>query len=357
MAPLQQHLESNGMSSPTSPKLTIAIPTWNRAQYLRMNLRRLLEEMSSLPPGKVEILVSDNHSTDETPDIVAKVVEAGLPVRYIRNAKDVGSDANIAQCFNEAHGDYVQILGDDDLYVRGTLARVVSLLEPDDYGVLCLRPFGYDSDPDEEYPGRTGRICEFLEVGKFLSTVGPLITFISAMVVNRRIQPDVDARQFCGSHLVQVHLVLQAAISARKNAFLREYTLACKRNNCGDYAPEIFVENLGRILDSYLAHGLSDEDIRKFETRMLLSHHPFYLLRQRLASRDCVRDTYRRFNMRFAKRAMFHLWVAPIMLLPRPMALVWGSFATVTGRILNGDLRRGITFGWQRLRRRNPLKN
>jgi Glycosyl transferase family 2 len=245
MAPLQQHLESNGMSSPTSPKLTIAIPTWNRAQYLRMNLRRLLEEMSSLPPGKVEILVSDNHSTDETPDIVAKVVEAGLPVRYIRNAKDVGSDANIAQCFNEAHGDYVQILGDDDLYVRGTLARVVSLLEPDDYGVLCLRPFGYDSDPDEEYPGRTGRICEFLEVGKFLSTVGPLITFISAMVVNRRIQPDVDARQFCGSHLVQVHLVLQAAISARKNAFLREYTLLASATTAGTTRPRSSLKTWG----------------------------------------------------------------------------------------------------------------
>jgi abequosyltransferase len=57
--------------------------------------------------------------------------------------------------------------------------------------------------------------------------------------------------------------------------------------------------------------------------------------------------------MRFAKRAMFHIWVAPIMLLPRPMAVVWGSFATLTGRILNGDLRRGITFALHRLTRRN----
>jgi glycosyltransferase involved in cell wall biosynthesis len=308
----------------------------------------------SLPPGKVEILVSDNHSTDETPDTVADIVEAGLPVRYIRNEKGVGSDANIAQCFNEAHGDYVQIMGDDDLYVRGTLARVVSLLESNDYGVLCLRPFGYDNDPDGEYPGRTGSVREFLEAGKFLRAVGPLVTFISAMVVNRRIQPDVDAREFCGSNLVQVHLVVHAAILARKNAFLTEYMLACKRNNSGGYgAPEIFVERLGRILDSYRASGLTDEDIRKFETRMLLSHHPFYLLRQRIANRGSLRDTHRRFNMRFAKRAMFHIWVAPIMLLPRPMAVVWGSFATLTGRILNGDLRRGITFALHRLTRRN----
>jgi abequosyltransferase len=358
MAPLQPQLESNGMNSATSPKLTIAIPTLNRAQYLRMNLQRLLEEMPSLPLGKVEILVSDNHSTDETPDIVADVIAAGLAVRYIRNEKDLGSDANIAQCFNEARGDYVQIMGDDDLYLRGTLARVVALLESNHYGVLCLRPFGYDRDPDGEYPGDIGTIREFDEVGKFLTTIGPLVTFISSLIISRRLQPDVDARRFCGSNLVQVHLAVQAAITACKNAFLTEYTLACKRNNSGGYdAPEIFVERLGLILDSYCASGLTETDIRRFETRMLLSHHPFYLLRQRIASRECLRDTYHNFKMRFAKRAIFHIWVAPIMLLPRPMALVWGSLATVTGRILNGDFRRGITFARHRLTRQTQSKH
>ncbi|WP_157697817.1 glycosyltransferase family 2 protein, partial [Caballeronia calidae] len=102
-------------------KLTIAIPTFNRARYLRINLQRLAEEMPSTLSGKVEILVSDNHSTDETPTIVADAIHAGLVLRYIRNERNLGSDANIAQCFNEARGDYIQILGDDDIYVRGTL--------------------------------------------------------------------------------------------------------------------------------------------------------------------------------------------------------------------------------------------
>lgn len=340
------------MSSANPPKLTIAIPTLSRAHFLKMNLQRLLEEMQTVQAGKVEVIVSDNHSTDETPEVVADIIAAGLPVRYIRNDRDVGSDANIAQCFNEARGDYVQIMGDDDLYVRGTLTRVVSLLESNDYGVLCLRPFGYDEDPDAEYPGSAGAMREFAEIGKFLNAVGPLITFISALVVNRRIQSNVDARQYCGSNLVQVHLVMHAAILSRKNAFMTEYMLACKRNNSGGYgAPEIFVERLGRILDSYRSSGLTDNDIRGFETRMLLSYHPFYLLRQRLANHGSARETHKRFNTRFAKRAIFHLWVAPIMLLPRPMAVVWGGFATVTGRVLNGDLRRGITFAWHRLKR------
>ncbi|MGN6652859.1 glycosyltransferase family 2 protein [Trinickia sp.] len=345
------------MTDSTSPKLTIAIPTFNRAPYLRMNLQRLLEEVRTLPPGKVEVIVSDNHSADDTPEVVAQMVKAGLTIRYLRNAQDLGSDANIAQCFNEARGDYVQIMGDDDLYVRGTLPEVITALEPNDYGVLCLRPFGYEHDPDREYPGGAKRIRVLADAGRFLRAAGALITSISAMVVNRRLLHDVDARDYCGTHLVQVNFVVKAALAARRNALSTHYVLACKRDNSGGYGrPDIFVEHLGRILDSYRANGLTDADIRQFEARMLLSYHPLYLLRQRIAEGRCPSDTYRHFSDRFAGRALFHLWVAPIIVLPRPLALVWGSFATVTGRVLNGDLRRGVMFAWHRRKQRGQAE-
>lgn len=345
------------MTDSTPPKLTIAIPTFNRAGYLRMNLQRLLEELRTLPPGKIEVIVSDNHSVDETPEVVAQMVNAGLPIRYIRNERDLGSDANIAQCFNEARGDYVQIMGDDDLYIRGTLAEVVSALEPNEYGVLCLRPFGYEHDPNRENPGGAKGIRVIADAGRFLSAAGALVTSISAMVVNRRLLHGVDARQYCGTNLVQVNFVVKAALAARSNALSTHYILACKRNNSGGYSrAEVFVERLGRILDGYRADGLTDSDIRKFEARMLLSYHPFYLLRERIDDGRCPSGTYRRFSERFAGRAVFYLWVAPIIVLPRPLAVVWGAFATVTGRMLNGDTRRGLMFAWHRRRLRTQAE-
>lgn len=339
------------MTHPIPPVLTIAIPTFCRARYLEMNLRRLLQEMPSVPSAKLEVLVADNHSTDATPQVVTDAVAAGLPVRYLRNFVDIGSDANIAQCFNEARGDYVQILGDDDLYVTGTLARVIAMLESNTYGVLCLRPFGYERDAQREYPGVGGRLREFSQAGKFLSAIGPLVTFISATLINRRIQANVDARDFCGSNLVQVHLVVNAALMARQNAFMTEYMLACKRSNSGGYDfSEVFVERLGRILDTFRLRGLRESDIQQFETRMLMSYHPFYLFRQRLSKQGNLHDTRRRFKARFGRRALFRMWVAPIIFLPRPMALGWGAFTTATGRLLNGELRRGLAFMWHRLK-------
>jgi glycosyltransferase involved in cell wall biosynthesis len=302
----------------------------------------------------LEVIVSDNHSTDATPTVVANAIAQGLPIRYIRNTVDVGSDANIAQCFNEAQGHYVQIMGDDDLYVAGTLSYLIDHLRKAEYGVVCLRPYGYEVDPVAEHPGGGARVELFDDIGDFLAEIGSYITFISSCVINRRVQQEIDARQFCGSNLVQVHLVVNAALQVGHNAYLKRYILACKRANSGGYDfSEVFVERLGRILDSYRAAGLSAHAIDQFETRMLKSYHPFNLVRQRLARQGDLRETYRRFSARFGKRPPFRFWVAPIIRWPRPFALAWGMMATLVGRVANGDLRRGMHFMLNKLRRRS----
>lgn len=339
------------MTTAHMPLLTIAIPTFTRAGYLELNLQRLVEEIRDLDAGMVEVLVSDNHSTDDTPGVVARAIAAGLPIRYIRNTVDIGSDANIAQCFNEAQGQYVQIMGDDDLYVRGMLKFLVSKLLEGEYGVVCLRSYGYENDYQAEFPGGHGEAKVYDDVGSFLFTIGPLITFISGCVFNRRVQQSVDARTFCGSNLVQVHLIVNAMLQVPRNMYLTDYILACKRNNSGGYDfSEVFVERLGNILDSFRSTGLSVQAIRRFETGMLMWYHPFYLFRQRLAKQGTLSATRARFVARFGRRPLYRFWVAPIIWLPRPLALAWGAMATLVGRAMRGDLRRGIVFAWNRLR-------
>ena len=331
--------------------LTIAIPTFNRAEYLELNLRRLAEEMATTDPGAVEVLVSDNCSTDHTQSVVERAIASGLPVRYVRNSENIGSDANIAQCFNLAKGHYVQLLGDDDVYYDGTLSPVLAVLRGEEFGAICLRPYGYDFDYRSEYPGGGGEEQTFLDVGDFLSKIGPLVTFISSCVINRRVLQNVDARQFCGTNLVQVHLLLRAALLVRRNLFIGRYIMACKRNNSGGYDfSEVFVERLGKIFDSYVGTGLTQRDIDRFEHSMLLWYFPQYLLRMRLAGFKEIQATHRRFDARFSRKWMYHVWVAPILNLPRPLALLWGGATALIGRLLIGDGRRGLHFILVRLR-------
>ncbi|MGA7802128.1 MAG: glycosyltransferase [Gammaproteobacteria bacterium] len=333
-----------------APVLSIAIPTWNRAPFLAGTLEQLRRETTMLPQNSVEILVSDNCSSDATPAVVCAARERGLIVRYVRNDANIGSDGNIAQCFNLAQGRNVLILGDDDLPVDGALGLILGYLNRKEYGVVCWRPYGFERDFRREYPGGHGNDREFDDPGEFLAAIGPLVTLISSCVINKALLTGMDARQFCGGNLVQVHLVIRAAMAAKVSLYLQHYLVACKRNNSGGYEfSQVFVEELGEVLDRYRTVGLSTVAIEAFENRMLLGYYPFYVFRQRLANRQDPCVEYARFRRRFGRRLAFLLFVAPILRLPRPFGLAWGAAATMVGRIATGDLRRGLKFVWRRL--------
>jgi glycosyltransferase involved in cell wall biosynthesis len=310
-----------------------------------LTLEQLNRELGTVDKHSVEIFVSDNCSPDDTPEVVEKYASTGSPFRSLRNGENIGSDANIAQCFNLARGKYVLILGDDDLLIDGTIASLISHLQADEYGVVCLRPYGYDRDFRHEYPGGGGKLRKFADAGDFLAAIGPYVTLISSCVINKSLLAGVDARDYCGGNLVQVHLVLQAALRTSKNLFVDDYQIAYKRNNSGGYNFwKVFVEEFGRILDGCKTLGLTDNAIRKIETRMLVSHYPTYLLRERCEQSSYLAETKARFDARFGHRWLYRLWLEPIIALPRPLAIVWGILTTLFGRILFGELRRGVIF-------------
>ena len=329
----------------TKPLLTIAIPTWNRSPYLALTLEQLSRELNRVDENSVEVLVSDNCSTDNTPHVVEAHTSPELPLRYVRNAENIGSDGNTAQCFNLARGKYVLILGDDDLLFDGTLASLCSHLQANEYGVVCLRPYGYERDFRREHPGGRGKLREFTDAGDFLAAIGPYMTLISSCVINKSLLASMDARDYCGGNLVQVHFVIEAALGSARNLFVDDYQVACKRNNSGGYDfSRVFVEEFGRLLDDGKRLGLSDGAITKIETRMLVGYYPTYLLRERRQQSGDLAATKARFNARFGRRRLYRLWLAPILDLPRPLGIAWGMLATLLGRAVSGELRRGLAF-------------
>jgi abequosyltransferase len=333
------------------PTLTIAIPTYNRAPYLALLLGQLDSEIRKLPePGRIEALVSDNDSTDDTPRVVADARKNGLNLRYLRNPENIGSDRNIAQCFNEATGRYVLIMGDDDLLADGTLPKIIDRLERTTAGVVLLQPYGYDFDFRAERPRNKERWVDHRDVASFLLRAGPLITLISACAIRKEILQDLDAAQFVGGHLVQVHLVLRALLRAKTATSYEGFVVACKRNNSGGYAfSDVFVRELGSIFDRYRNDGLGPDLVRRYEARLLASFYPYYVWRQMPFPPADLARCRADFETRFRDRWEYRLSVAPMFWLPGPLGRLWGGFATLMGRALGGDLWRGMHFLWFRL--------
>jgi hypothetical protein len=119
-------LDSAASGAGKPPLLSICISTYNRAPWLARTLPHVLQQAQ--PYGDlVEVLVVDNTSPDDTPALTARF-SAWPNLRVHRNPKNVGMLGNLAVCAREARGDYVWVIGDDDLVLEGALERVLAAL-------------------------------------------------------------------------------------------------------------------------------------------------------------------------------------------------------------------------------------
>ena len=333
-----------------TPLLTIAIPTYNRSNYLRLALERVKAEVASIGAENVEVLVSDNCSADDTGAVVREAQEAGLAVRYVRNAENLGWARNFAQCVDFARGRYLLMSGDDDVLCEGALSFVKPYLEQPDYGVICLRPYGFDVDYRTEHPGGSGKVRTFNDAGDFLLSISQYFTLTSALIVNRERLAGVDSHAFVDTSLATFHLFLRAALAAPKNLFVGRYLIGSKRQNSFSYEYyRVFVDEFWMIVDAHVSHGLMPRTVRALETQRLFIYYPFYMFDLRASGRGDRQGTFAALRKRFGHRVLFWCWVAPTLLLPRPLALGWGAFTMAVGRTARGDFRRGVTFLRDRL--------
>ena len=90
--------------------VSIGIPTFNRLA----GLKRALESVQAQEYANIEIIISDNASTDGTEHYCRAVCESDPRVSYIRQDSNVGSEKNFAAALEAAHGEYFMWLADDD---------------------------------------------------------------------------------------------------------------------------------------------------------------------------------------------------------------------------------------------------
>lgn len=105
--------------------LTIAVPTYNGAKTIRDMLEFLLPQVDE----RVEVLVLDNCSTDETPDIVSEYQKRYPFINSIRNQENIGPDRNFLNAYQKSKGKFVLLLSDDDVLIENKLKSILDFLE------------------------------------------------------------------------------------------------------------------------------------------------------------------------------------------------------------------------------------
>jgi len=131
MYPGHRPLEVNARTPRKRPTVTVCVPVYNGEQYLKAALDSILKQTYR----DFELYILDNRSTDRTPQIARSYKDPR--VRYLRNAKNLGSLGNWNRCPRTGSGAYVAIYHADDVYEPTILAREVAILDQHD-DVCCV---------------------------------------------------------------------------------------------------------------------------------------------------------------------------------------------------------------------------
>lgn len=105
------------------PLLTIAIPTYNRPDKIVSQVKSISSQIEE----DVELLIIDNAS-DVPVDSLLKGV-CGNNIRVVRNAFNIGADANIAKCFELCKTEWLWTLSDDDELSDNAVESVLSNIQ------------------------------------------------------------------------------------------------------------------------------------------------------------------------------------------------------------------------------------
>lgn len=118
------------------PKLSVLIPTYNRKVYIAEAIRSVLTQ----PFRDLEVIVSDNASTDGTPEIVQALAAQDNRVRLLRQERNLGPIKNWRACLDNARGAFSHWLWSDD-YVEPEFYPTWARLQAE--GAACVQVAAY----------------------------------------------------------------------------------------------------------------------------------------------------------------------------------------------------------------------
>ncbi len=118
--------------------LSICIPTYNGG---RSSLDLVLEAAVKIAGNydDIEVIVSDNCSTDNTQELVCCYSERCPSLKYYRNKENLGFNGNMLNLSKYANGEYAWMIGDDDVINLGTFGVIYDLLKKRVIDYLSVR--------------------------------------------------------------------------------------------------------------------------------------------------------------------------------------------------------------------------
>ena len=181
-----------------NPLVSIGIPAYNSGKFIEEMLRSIMRQTYT----NLEIIISDDASTDETGDIVQKLMKEDSRIRYIRQAKNRGNVENFNWVAAEATSEFLALYHSDDIYEPTIVEKELELLMNGKaqavltfFNKICMEISGYwhlDFSIFNGLPqaGNVFFIHDFHDMFKIIDNVFPfnrifIHIFVMILIINK----------------------------------------------------------------------------------------------------------------------------------------------------------------------------
>ncbi len=120
------------------PLVSIGLPVFNGAQFLAESIESLLMQTYK----NIKLIISDNASTDATPEICKRYGSLDSRLSYSRLSENIGGVPNANRVFSLASGRYFMWAAHDDLWKPTYVEKCVHSLENDPDAVVACSEMG-----------------------------------------------------------------------------------------------------------------------------------------------------------------------------------------------------------------------
>lgn len=218
-----------------APLISVCIPAYNRAQFLKP----LLDSVLSQSFTDFEIIICEDQSPqrEQIQAVVTEHYADDSRIKLFLNETNLGYDANFRELLTRAQGEYCFFMGNDDLMAEGALSKVSEVLHTHSNIGLILRSYDWFVD-DYRKPEQTIQYFSsdriFPAGAQTIATAYRRCGVLSGYVIQRRAAMEAATDKFDGFLFYQMYLAA-SVLGAKRAYYIRDVLTHSRSTEAPDF--------------------------------------------------------------------------------------------------------------------------
>lgn len=228
------------------PILSICIPTYNRSVYLEKSIKSIIKT-DEFKNGKIEIVISDNCSTDNTEEMTNNYTSKYKNIKYYKNEKNV-KDLNFAIALERGSGIFRKLSNDTIIYIDDSLKYMIDTIENN----IHKKPVIFFVNEEKKYDG----IIQYNDLDSVIKHLGRNITWLPVIGMW---DEDIDLlnfmREYSKTQLSQVVLAFELFLKHKMALIVNKELMKVQsvdKKNLSYSLYNVFYKNYLGIVNEYL---------------------------------------------------------------------------------------------------------